>query len=123
MAARGNQRMPGAGRSPDGRRLERRLAAMPALARCERRNAARRDPRGRLEAGCRPFARVAGRTRQGRQPCLPDWCMSLRILFAIHGPRDPGTAVYLTVSRRAAFLRERGHTVEIVTPADLRVGG
>ena len=48
--------------------------------------------------------------------------MSLRILFAIHGPPDPKTAVFLTVQRRAAFLAERGHLVDIVTPADLRFG-
>ena len=48
--------------------------------------------------------------------------MSLRILFAIHGPADPRTGVYLTVSRRADALRARGHTVDIVTPADLPFG-
>ena len=49
--------------------------------------------------------------------------MSLRLLFAIHGPADPRTGVYLTVSRRAAYLRSRGHSVDIVTPADLPFGG
>jgi glycosyltransferase involved in cell wall biosynthesis len=48
--------------------------------------------------------------------------MNLRILFAIHGPRDPKTAVFLTVQRRAEYLAKRGHTVEIVTPADLPFG-
>jgi glycosyltransferase involved in cell wall biosynthesis len=48
--------------------------------------------------------------------------MKLRILFAIHGPRDPQTAVFLTVRRRAECLTARGHTVEIVTPADLPFG-
>jgi glycosyltransferase involved in cell wall biosynthesis len=48
--------------------------------------------------------------------------MSLRILFAIHGPADPRTAVFITVQRRAAFLTARGHSVDIVTPADLRFG-
>jgi glycosyltransferase involved in cell wall biosynthesis len=48
--------------------------------------------------------------------------MKLRILFAIHGPRDPRTAVFLTVRRRAECLTARGHTVEIVTPADLPFG-
>jgi glycosyltransferase involved in cell wall biosynthesis len=48
--------------------------------------------------------------------------MKLRILFAIHGPRDPKTAVFLTVQRRAEYLAQRGHTVEIVTPADLPFG-
>src|SRR5262245_32358877 len=48
--------------------------------------------------------------------------MTLRILFAIHGPRDPKTAVFLTVQRRAEYLAQHGHTVEIVTPADLPFG-
>jgi glycosyltransferase involved in cell wall biosynthesis len=48
--------------------------------------------------------------------------MKLRILFAIHGPRDPQTAVFLTVQRRAECLIARGHSVEIVTPADLPFG-
>ena len=34
--------------------------------------------------------------------------MSLRILFAIHGPRDARTAVFLTRPARAEFLRRRG---------------
>jgi glycosyltransferase involved in cell wall biosynthesis len=49
--------------------------------------------------------------------------MRLRILFAIHGPRDPRTAVYLTTARRAEFLARQGHSVDILTPADLRLGG
>jgi glycosyltransferase involved in cell wall biosynthesis len=49
--------------------------------------------------------------------------MSLRIVFALHGPRDLRTAVYLTTHRRAEFLRERGHTVDILTPADIVFGG
>jgi len=49
--------------------------------------------------------------------------MTLRILFAIHGPRDPKTAVFLTAQRRADFLASQGHAVEIVTPADLPLGG
>jgi glycosyltransferase involved in cell wall biosynthesis len=48
--------------------------------------------------------------------------MKLRILFAIHSPRDPKTAVFLTVQRRAAFLTAQGHAVDIVTPADLPFG-
>jgi len=47
----------------------------------------------------------------------------LRILFAIHGPRDPRTAVYLTTARRAEFLTGQGHHVDIITPADLALGG
>ena len=45
--------------------------------------------------------------------------MSLRILFAIHTAADPGTAVFINVSHRAAHLRAMGHTVDVVTPADL----
>lgn len=45
--------------------------------------------------------------------------MTLRILFAIHGPPDRRTAVFLTVTQRAEFLRRAGHVVEILTPADL----
>jgi glycosyltransferase involved in cell wall biosynthesis len=48
--------------------------------------------------------------------------MKLRILFAIHGPSDPQTAVFLTAQRRAECLIARGHTVEILTPADLPFG-
>ena len=48
--------------------------------------------------------------------------MKLRILFAIHGPRDPKTAVFLTAQRRADYLMAHGHTVEILTPADLPFG-
>lgn len=48
--------------------------------------------------------------------------MKLRILFAIHGPRDPQTAVFLTAQRRADYLMAHGHTVEILTPADLPFG-
>ena len=48
--------------------------------------------------------------------------MSLRILFAIHGPADARTAVFLTVSKRADYLRGAGHHVDIVSPADFAVG-
>jgi glycosyltransferase involved in cell wall biosynthesis len=48
--------------------------------------------------------------------------MSLRVLFAIHGPADPATAVFTDVSRRASYLRSRGHHVDVVTPADFPVG-
>jgi glycosyltransferase involved in cell wall biosynthesis len=49
--------------------------------------------------------------------------MTLRILFAIHGPRDARTAVYLTTARRAEFLIRQGHAVDILTPSDLPFGG
>jgi glycosyltransferase involved in cell wall biosynthesis len=48
--------------------------------------------------------------------------VSLRILFAIHGPADPATAVFADVSRRASHLRHAGHRVDVVTPAHFRVG-
>jgi glycosyltransferase involved in cell wall biosynthesis len=48
--------------------------------------------------------------------------MSLRILFAIHGPADPATAVFMTASARADYLRRAGHTVDVATPADFGTG-
>ena len=48
--------------------------------------------------------------------------MSLRILFATHGPPDEATAVYRTISLRAESLRRRGDVVDILTPADFRAG-
>ena len=48
---------------------------------------------------------------------------TLRILFAIHGPRNARTAVYLTTARRAEFLIRQGHAVDIITPSDLPLGG
>ncbi len=52
--------------------------------------------------------------------------MRLRILFAIHAPCDPRTAVFRNVSSRAAHLRTLGHRVEIIGPEALgarRFGG
>ena len=46
----------------------------------------------------------------------------MKILCAIHGPADGATAVYLNASRRAEFLRRRGCTVDLVSPADLAGG-
>ena len=48
--------------------------------------------------------------------------MSLRMLFAIHGPADPLTAVFMNVMARADYLRGQGHTVDVATPADFAVG-
>lgn len=48
--------------------------------------------------------------------------MTKRVLFAIHGPADPATAVFNNVSHRARYLRALGHTVDVVTPADLPAG-
>ena len=42
------------------------------------------------------------------------------MLFAIHGPADPRTAVYLNVRRKADYLKQAGHTVEILTADELR---
>jgi glycosyltransferase involved in cell wall biosynthesis len=48
--------------------------------------------------------------------------MNRRILFAIHGPADPRTAVFFTVSKRAEFLRALGDEVDVVSPADFNAG-
>ncbi len=45
--------------------------------------------------------------------------MSARVLFAIHSVRDPATAVYMNVFRRAEDLREGGHQVDIIAPEDV----
>jgi glycosyltransferase involved in cell wall biosynthesis len=45
----------------------------------------------------------------------------MRVLFVIHAPADPATAVFLNVSRRAEHLRLSGHSAEIITPADVGV--
>jgi glycosyltransferase involved in cell wall biosynthesis len=45
----------------------------------------------------------------------------MRVLFVIHAPADPATAVFLNVTRRAENLREAGHSAEIITPADIGV--
>lgn len=47
--------------------------------------------------------------------------MSLRILFVIHGPADPQTAVYGNVKQRSAHLEAAGHTVDILSREDLGV--
>lgn len=47
--------------------------------------------------------------------------MRLRILFAIHAPCDPQTAVFMNVSTRAHYLRDLGHTVDIIGPEALGV--
>jgi glycosyltransferase involved in cell wall biosynthesis len=48
--------------------------------------------------------------------------MSLRLLFAIHGPGDPRTAVHRTVTTKADYLRARGHDVDVLSADDLRWG-
>lgn len=48
--------------------------------------------------------------------------MSLRILFAVHGPPDPATAVFINVSSRAEYLRQLGHRVDLLSPEDLPTG-
>lgn len=42
----------------------------------------------------------------------------MRVLFAIHGPRDPRTAVFRSVHERAERLRKGGHAVELWSPED-----
>jgi glycosyltransferase involved in cell wall biosynthesis len=42
----------------------------------------------------------------------------MRVLFAIHGPPDPRSAVYGYVQDRARFLGTLGHEVQIWTPQD-----
>lgn len=43
---------------------------------------------------------------------------SMKVLFVIHTPKDPLTAVYGNVIQRGQFLSEQGHQVQIVTPDD-----
>ena len=47
--------------------------------------------------------------------------VSFRILFAVHGPADPRTAVYSDACHRRADLQAAGHTVDILSPEDLRL--
>ena len=42
--------------------------------------------------------------------------MMHRILFVIHTPCDPRTAVFMNVTSRAGHLRSLGHTVDIIGP-------
>ena len=46
--------------------------------------------------------------------------MSLRVLFAIHGPGDPRTAVHRTATTKAEYMRTRGHEVDVLSADDLR---
>jgi glycosyltransferase involved in cell wall biosynthesis len=48
--------------------------------------------------------------------------MTLRVLFAIHGPPDPATAVFINVSSQAEYLRQLGHRVDVWSPADFSAG-
>lgn len=45
--------------------------------------------------------------------------MSLRILLCTHSPADGRTAVYRSQTTRAEYLRQQGHQVDVLTPADL----
>ena len=47
----------------------------------------------------------------------------MHILFVIHAPRDPHTAVYSNCSRHARFLEQHGHEAQILVPADLLPDG
>lgn len=42
----------------------------------------------------------------------------MRIVFVLHAPRDPRTAVFAHAAERAAYLESRGHRVEIWTHDD-----
>ena len=44
----------------------------------------------------------------------------MRVLFAIHGPADPRTAVYGVVKGQADYLRGHGHEADVVASGDLR---
>lgn len=46
--------------------------------------------------------------------------MTLRVLFAIHGPADERTAVYRTVLTKANYMRASGHRVDLLAADDLR---
>jgi glycosyltransferase involved in cell wall biosynthesis len=49
--------------------------------------------------------------------------MTMRVLFAIHGPADERTAVYRSVGHRVEALRQRGHHADLLTAGDLRGRG
>ena len=49
--------------------------------------------------------------------------MNMRVLFAIHGPADEGTAVYRSVRHRVDALREHGHHADLLAAGDLRGRG
>jgi glycosyltransferase involved in cell wall biosynthesis len=42
----------------------------------------------------------------------------MRILFVIHSPKDPLTAVFHNTNGRAKYLNEHGHNVSILAPED-----
>lgn len=42
----------------------------------------------------------------------------MNVLYVLHAPNDPRTAVYAHTSRRAALLNEHGHQATIWTPQD-----
>lgn len=43
----------------------------------------------------------------------------MRVLFVLHAPRDPQTAVFSYTAERARFLESAGHEASVLTPADL----
>ena len=43
----------------------------------------------------------------------------MHILFVIHAPRDPHTAVYSIYSQHARFLEQHGHQARILALEDL----
>jgi glycosyltransferase involved in cell wall biosynthesis len=46
--------------------------------------------------------------------------MSLRVLFAIHGPASARTAVYRTVATKTEYLRRHGHDAEVMAAEHVR---
>lgn len=45
----------------------------------------------------------------------------MNILFVLHTPKDPLTAVYATVARQAEFLSTQGHHTLILVPTDFSI--
>ena len=45
----------------------------------------------------------------------------MKVLFVIHAPKDPQTAVFHVTCQQADILRERGHSVSILAPEDFSV--
>ena len=45
----------------------------------------------------------------------------MKVLFVIHAPKDPQTAVFQVNSEQADVLRSRGHAVEILAPEDFAI--
>src|SRR6185503_20063076 len=132
VADRRRHRAAGAGRAGGHgtiRRRDRRVPARRAGAGADART--RTDGRGAVRHGRASGGAAAGavggggaagidgaRRRGGGRPR-----MNMRVLFAIHGPADQGTAVYRAVHHRVAALREHGHQADLLAAGDLRGRG